>query len=300
VKKIVVLGSGFVSSHLKYEVVNHRFTLNENEIYSFIRELRADVIINTIGYTGRPNIDSCEKNKIATYTGNVIIPLMLAEACARRDMHMVHIGSGCIFMGASPSVITRYQMNCLFGSKYVATQPEYTITTEDTGWKETDVANAESYYSKTKQACDLALGQLPNITTLRIRMPVSTLNHPRNLLNKILGYSKVVEEPNSITFMNDLVNAIDFAIKKEKFGVYHIASPKPLTHSILLEEYRKYVPTHTYTSITKEELASMVAAPRSNCILDVRRAISEGFTFGDTDTVMCDTIKTFVENRNKI
>jgi len=289
-KKIVVLGNGFIASHLKHEIVSCRLTPNESDIYSFIRGLRADVIINATGFCGKPNVDQCEIRKIATYTGNVIIPLMLAEACARRDMQMIHLGSGCIYYGKSPH---RESVEVDEGN------PSLGCFTIDHGWKETDFANPLSYYSKTKYACDLALGQMPNVTTLRLRMPISPKNDPRNLLSKLIGYSKILEEPNSVTFTEDLVNAIDYVIEKQKFGIYHIVSPKPLTHSVLLEEYKKYMPTHTYTKITKEELSTMVVATRSNCILDCSKAINEGFQFGDTDTLVRACVEQFVKNRNQ-
>lgn len=299
-KKVVVIGNGFIASHLKYEIVNCRLTPNENEIFSVIRSLRPNVVINATGFTGSPNVDQCESKKIATYTGNVIIPLMLAEACARVDVQMVHLGSGCIYFGQSQhknhylteipgNTINPADSNYFYGAFELA----------DSGWKETDFANPLSYYSKTKYACDLALGQLPNVVTLRLRMPISPLNHPRNLLNKLIGYSKILEEPNSVTFTSDLVNAIDWAIQKEKRGIYHITSPKPLTHSVLLEEYKKYVPAHTYMKITKEELSGMVVATRSNCILDNSKAINEGFQFGDTDTNVQTCVQEFIKNRNQ-
>lgn len=298
-KKVVVIGDGFIASHLKYDIAKCRLTPNENEMYSFIRNLRADVLINATGFCGKPNVDQCEVKKIETYTGNVIIPLMLAEACARRDMHMIHLGSGCIYYGNSPSATTCYQMNCLFGDVDGETTTYNNIAShiEDTGWKETDFANAESHYSKTKYACDLAIGSMKNVTTLRLRMPISPKDHPRNLLNKLLGYQKVVEEPNSVTFMEDLINAIDYAIEKEKFGIYHITSPKPLTHSVLLEEYKKYVNNHEYISISKEDLSKITVAQRSNCILDVRKAISEGFIFENTDDAVKRYVKEFVNNK---
>jgi dTDP-4-dehydrorhamnose reductase len=298
-KKVIVLGNGFIASHLKYPKARLHLIESEYIINEALNQFGVDVVINATGFTGRPNVDECEIRKSDTYMGNVVFPCMLASECEKKSIQLIHLGSGCIYYGPSPSAINRYQMNCFFGpGPRPAERPDgHQSWVEDTGWKETDIANPISHYSKTKYACDLAIGSMKNVTTLRLRMPISTKNTSRNLLNKLLGYSKVLEEPNSVMFMEDLVSAIDWAIENEKTGIYHITSPKPLTHSMLLEEYKKYVPTHTYTSISKEELSTMTTAARSNCILDCRKATSEGFKFGDTDTLMRDTIKAFAENR---
>jgi dTDP-4-dehydrorhamnose reductase len=182
----------------------------------------------------------------------------------------VHFGSGCIFCGDAPTI---------------------------DGWREDANANPKSYYSKTKYAADLALSPLPNTTILRLRMPISHKNNPRNLLNKIISYQKVLDHPNSMTFLDDLVRATDFIIKKEKTGIYNVVSSMPLTHPMLLEEYKKYVPTHTYEKITEKELDGMVKATRSNCILSNKKIVSEGFEFAPTLACMHGTIKKFAKNK---
>lgn len=290
-KKVIVLGKGFIASHLPYNISNYRLSPDDKRIGDFLDQEKPDVIINTVGFVGTPNVDQCQVEKSETYIGNVVLPCLLASECERRSIHLINIGSGCIFYGPSPRAINHYQINCITGEKESGW-----IT--DTGWVEEDIANPISHYSKTKYACDLAISALKNVATLRIRMPISSKDTPRNLLNKLIGYKNVLEEPNSMTFMDDLVSAIDWTIDNEKTGIYHFASPKPITHSMLLNEYKKYQPTHEYRSIGTAELSTMTIAARSNCILDCRKITNEGFKFGDTDTRIHDTIKAFAENRN--
>jgi dTDP-4-dehydrorhamnose reductase len=59
------------------------------------------VVLNCAGATGRPNVDWCEANKTATFRSNTIGPMVLAEACQGRQIHFVHMGSGCVFYGPS-------------------------------------------------------------------------------------------------------------------------------------------------------------------------------------------------------
>src|SRR5690606_7789662 len=102
--------------------------------------------------------------------------LVIAEVCREVGAHLIQISSGCIYYGTAP---------------------------DHHSWKEHDFANPESYYSKTKYACDLLIGDLPHVTNLRIRMPISDRNNQRNFINKIMCYDKVIDEPNSVTFMSD-------------------------------------------------------------------------------------------------
>lgn len=268
--KIFSIGNGFIASHLNYPKIIERLESNSNHIEYILDKYKPNTVINCIGYCGgSKNIDQCEIEKTRTCTSNTVIPIMLAQACENRNIYLINIGSGCIFSGYSQRL---------------------------RGWLETDIPNPVSYYGYTKYACDLAIGSMKNVTTLRIRMPISSINHQRNLLNKLISYKQVLETPNSVTFLEDLLNAIDFVIKNKKTGIYNITSPNPLTHSALLNEYKKYFPNHIYEKISEKELNNIVVAKRSNCILNSSKIINEGFKFENTDTRVCETVKRFVEN----
>jgi UDP-glucose 4,6-dehydratase len=289
--KIYTLGNGFIASHLPYNPILDRVSPNEKQIKELLTWYKPDIIVNCIGRTGSPNIDFCETHKEETHTANVVIPTMFAHECEKLGIRFIHLGSGCVMYGQSPH--GRDEMHCLLWDDAIP----YKVRI-DTGWKETDITSPKSYYSQTKYECDNNLKDMKNTTILRLRMPISSKKHPRNLLNKLIKYKQVLDEPNSMTFVSDLVNAIDFVINKELYGIYNVASPLPLKHSDLLEEYRKYVPNHTYQRINKETLDKMVIAPRSNCILDMNKIMNEGFKFGDTDTLVRECIKNYVKEIN--
>jgi len=286
---IILLGAhSFVAQHIlasNKDILpyNKRF-YNDTDIHSFVRDLKAtnvDVIINCVGETGRPNIDSCENDKPKTFFMNTVIPIALGNACAKFGIHFIQLSSGCCFYGPSPNKeFAGFEID-------VDNYPNHTANVEthwmDTGWHETDFANPQSSYSRSKYAADLVLEKLDTSCILRLRMPVSTLNHPRNLLSKLIGYNQVLETSNSVTFLNDLTRAVQWVIDNKKTGIYHCSSPKPLTHSIFLDEYKKYAPDHQYTKITPDKLNLLTKAPRSNCILNVDKIQNEGFEFENTD-----------------
>lgn len=278
--KIITLGNGFISNHLPYEIANYRLAPNENNIESFINKYKPDVIINGIGFCGVPNIDACENLKSKTYMANVILPAMLAEQCEKHNIKVLHIGSGCIYFGQSPHLYDNYDT--------------YNI---DSGWKEIDFANPKSFYSKTKYACDLLLGEMSNVTTLRIRMPISNKNNPRNLINKLRNYNQVIDIPNSVTFIDDLVLCIDWMIKHDKSGIFHVVNAEPLTAAMVMQEYQKYVPEHTFEIITEDQLDKLTKAKRSNCLLDSGKLQRAGFTgMSDSKWALKKCMKEYCEN----
>jgi len=254
--KIMTLGNGFVANHLPYPKITERVFNDEKSINQLLDKYQPEVLVNCIGRTGSPNVDWCESNKTETYIANTIIPLMLAHQCEKKNIRLVHIGSGCIFFGTSPNL---------------------NLGGEDLGWNEENFANPKSYYSSTKYSCDLLLNNLPHVTILRIRMPFSSQNSSRNLITKLIGYQQVINEPNSMTFMEDLVRAVDWAIQKDLSGIYHVTNPGTFSAAQIMREYKKYVSEHSFKAIDEDQLDKLTLAKRSNCILDCRKILNTGF-----------------------
>lgn len=265
--KVFVIGNGFIADHLPYQKIDRHIPVNAQHIEDMFNINKPDVIINCIGKTGRPNIDWCENNKEETTSINTALPILLAESCAKHSIHMIQVGSGCVYFGESPNI-----MIC------TGVMPPYDKSIKvDMGWKEIDFANPKSYYSKTKYACDLAIGDMLHVTTLRIRMPLSNKDNPRNLINKLKGYSKVIDIPNSITFMDDLVRCIKWSIDGNHTGIFHVVNPQPLTAAQIMREYQKYKPEHKFEIITENQLDELALAKRSNCILSSQKLREAGF-----------------------
>jgi len=268
--KILTLGKGFVSDHLPYLSILDRLTPDPKQIEKIIDRDKPDILINCIGRCGNPNVDQCELIKHETYTANTIIPAIVAEACYKHSIHFIHIGSGCIFYGTSPS--------------------------GEAGWKENDFANPESYYSKTKYAADLLIGSLPNTSILRVRMPISDKNHPRNLLNKLRKYNKLIDIPNSMTFMSDFVKCIDWCANNHKTGMYHVTNPGTLTAAQIMSEYKNYVPEHNFEIINESQLGSLTVAKRSNCILNSDKLKADGFHMTSAEDALKACMKNYMRN----
>lgn len=280
--KIYTLGKGFISDHLDYLNIPERIDNSPKIIKLWLDKYKPDVIINCIGKTGRPNIDWCESNKEETAKINTSLPILLADVCQQKSIHLIQIGSGCIFFGPSPhSTLVKNGLE---------------TSTIEPGWKETDYANPQSFYSKSKYACDLMLGNMRHVTTLRIRMPVSTQNNPRNLINKLCGYNKVIDIPNSMTFISDLKNCIAWAIKGTHTGIFHVTNPQPLTAAQIMKEYQKYVPTHSFEIIDEQQLDKLTLAKRSNCILNTDKLQNAGFYMTPSQEALANCMAEYMKS----
>jgi 3,5-epimerase/4-reductase len=279
---IFTLGGGFISEHLPYPRILDKFEPSPEVINELLNEYEPDVLINCIGKTGRPNIDWCENHKGITAETNTVMPIALASACEGAGIHMIQISSGCIYFGDSPrSTLVKNGLG---------------TSTMDSGWKESDFANPQSFYSRSKYACDLILGDMPHVTSLRIRMPISDKNNPRNLINKLRGYKQIIDIPNSVTFLDDFVRCVDWAAHRRPAGIFHITNPEPLSAKQVMQEYQKYDPNHTFDIITGDELDQITLAKRSNCILDTSKLNNAGFHMTPTMEALAKCMASYAKN----
>jgi 3,5-epimerase/4-reductase len=287
IMKVMTIGAGFVSEHLPYQTLDTRIDFSSKAIDNMLEVNKPDVLINCIGKTGRPNVDWVEVNREISASTNTALPILLAEACAKKSIHLIQLGSGCIFFGKSPheEIYDIDEGNVSLG-----------VIINDTGWREDDFANPVSFYSRTKYACDLILDHLSNVTTLRIRMPISTRNHHRNLINKLRGYKQVIDIPNSMTFMGDLTRCVDWIIKGSHMGTFHVTNPEPLSPADFMREYQKYVPSHSFEIINEKQLDKIMLAKRSNCIINSDKLKNAGFTMTPSREALTDYMAQYVKN----
>lgn len=295
--KVSIVGKGFIAEHLPYHKVEGRVDFSSKQIENLLDIEKPDVLINCIGKCGSPNVDWCEVNKEITATANAALPILLAEACAKKSIHMIQIGSGCIYFGKSPNVGYLIDNNDVVAKEASAYQPNwFDKAIIDLGWKETDFANPQSFYSKTKYACDLALGSMKNVATLRIRMPISDKDHSRNIINKLRGYKQVIDIPNSMTMVSDLVRCVDWTIKNSQTGTFHVANPQSITAAQIMREFQKYKPKHTFEIISEKQLDKLTIAKRSNCILDTRKLQNAGFYMTPSKEALKKCMDDYVKN----
>ena len=176
---------------------------NPDAIRTFIEKIKPDIIINAGSYT---DVDKAETEIELARKVNTEAPRVLAEKASQLNIPMIHFSTDYIFDG-------------LKNEPYV----------------ETDQANPQSVYGKTKWEGEEAVRQYKKHIILRTSWVFS--NHGQNFLKTIL---KLIEEKTSLNIVSDqkgtptsvdAIAEVTYKIVKtilnkasfEDFGTYHIA-----------------------------------------------------------------------------
>ena len=212
----------------------------------FLRFLRCNVFhlilfkFRHTGVTGRPNVDWCESHKAETIRTNVIGVLNVADLCAEKKIHHLLYATGCIF---------EYDDEHVIGGEKKFT--------------EESIPNFHgSFYSHTKALVEDLLANYPTTCTLRVRMPISDDLSGRNFVTKIVKYAshfyrafsqlmypivsppspvillhtsirydKVVNIPNSMTVLTDLLPISLVMANRNLTGIYNFCNPGAISHN---------------------------------------------------------------------
>ncbi|GMU25936.1 sugar nucleotide-binding protein [Patescibacteria group bacterium] len=273
--RILIFGPGYLGNAFNNVWDDAVLTLERADdpagIERALDEHSPEFVLSAVGKTGRPNVDWCESNQLETIRGNVLAPLMLAEACQKRGIHMTHLASGCIFYGESP---------------------------DPAGWREDDFANPSAMYSRSKYSADLVLATLRNVAIVRLRMPIDGKPGPRNLITKLAHYPKIVDVENSVTVVPDLINAVRQLMEKRGQGVFHAVNDGTMRHRDLMALYKELVdPEHRNEWISTDELVSqgLAVKGRSNCILQNNRLKELGIEMRPIHVALRECMERYAE-----
>ncbi|KAJ0496345.1 putative dTDP-glucose 4,6-dehydratase, NAD(P)-binding domain, rmlD-like substrate binding protein [Helianthus annuus] len=249
-----LLGKLCEKQQIQYEYGKGRLE-DRSQLLADIQTIKPTHVFNAAGVTGRPNVDWCESHKTETIRTNVSGTLNLADVCREHGLLMINFATGCIF-------------------EYDAKHPEGS----GIGFKEEDTPNfTGSFYSKTKAMVEELLKEYDNVCTLRVRMPISSdLNNPRNFITKIARYDKVVNIPNSMTILDELLPISMEMAKRNLRGIWNFTNPGVVSHNEILEMYKEYInPEFKWVNFTLEEQAKVIVAARSNNELDASKLKKE-------------------------
>jgi dTDP-4-dehydrorhamnose reductase len=281
---------------LRAEVNYSRFT----DLRDFLEKTRPEFLINAAGYTGKPNVDACEKNWADTLQGNTLFPAAAAQACASLHIPYGHVSSGCIYSGAKVTVsgqcrverdLTRPDLQALLAQDPGAFH----------GFTETDEPNFTfrqppcSFYSGTKALAEEALQHTGRGYIWRLRIPFDQFDSPRNYLSKLRNYAKVYQNVNSLSHRADFVAAcLDLWLRRAPFGTYNVTNPGFVTSRQVVEMIQKVLrPARPFEFWNNDEEFYRVAAktPRSNCILDAGKLRAAGVKIRPVTDALMDALE---------
>jgi len=251
----LIFGKGYIGTYLSEHLPNSYLCDTrvefEPDIGFPIKNYKPRCVINCIGKTGNPNVDWCEDHKEETFFANVTIPTFMSSLCEKYGSHFINLGTGCVFESDTP--LDDDAKPNFFGS----------------------------FYSRTKAMVEELLLEDKLATTIRIRMPASSIDSQKNILTKISKYDNVTDIPNSITLLDDLVKAIPFIVNKEMYGTINLTHPHNTSIANL-----KSIMQQEYKVVGQEDLG---IGARSNTLLTSRRMLDKGFEFSPFE----ETIKRY-------
>lgn len=269
-------------------------------LYSYLQKTRPSFVLNSAGYTGKPNVDACELAKADTLQGNALLPLTIANACAAANIPWGHVSSGCIFSGAKiqtgGKVVVEKDMNR-------ADLKELLVNNRSAikGFVETDTPNFSfrdlpcSFYSGTKALGEEAVAGIGSNYIWRLRIPFDEMDNNRNYLSKVQRYSKVYDNVNSISHRTDFVKAcLDLWDLRAPFGIYNVTNPGFVTTREVVEAIEKHLkPARRFEFWQSDEEFYRVAAktPRSNCVMDCSKLLAAGVKVRSVEEALEHSLK---------
>ena len=271
-KNILILGKGFIGEKLQKEFnskIDGSMINCFSEAEKLVKKYNPKIIINCIGITGRRNVDDCEIQKDATLLANSFVPLILADLALRNNIKLVHISSGCIF--------------------------NFNYNRDKPVKEESRDYSFKLFYSRSKIYAETALQALAkeyNILIIRIRIPLLNAKHPKNILDKLIRYKKVINIPNSVTYIPDFIQAIKHLIKIDARGIYNVVNKGGLRYPELMRVYQKYVPTFKYTHLDYRKLGLV----RTNLLLSTRKLENSGFKIRSINSVLEECVKEYLKS----
>jgi 3,5-epimerase/4-reductase len=196
-------------------------------------------VVCMIGRTHGPGINSIDylessDKLVENLKDNLFSPIALALICDRLQIHCTYLGTGCIFNG--PEKFSESAKPNFFGSNY----------------------------SIVKGFTD-QLMSLINVLNLRIRMPISDNDHPRNFISKIIRYEKICSIENSMTVLPTFWPIIVDMMNNNNVGTFNCTNPGKISHNEILKMYTKLVdPTFKWQNFSLSDQDKILAAKRSN------------------------------------
>lgn len=256
--KILIFGNGQIGNFYQKYFQDHQVAsriaptdiTNPAKIEAAISGFNPTIIINTAAKT---NLEWCGQNQLEAFNVNVLGTQNLAAAADKHGIFFVHLSSGCIFQSADA----------------------------DDAKVETDTPAPAAFYSWTKVWSEqvIAFNCSPGFRylILRPRQPVSAQISPKNMLIKMLTFTKFVDTPNTGTVLEDLMGWTDSLIRKQVTGVVHVANTGWVTpYDIALLLKKHILPTLPIEKITKEELDRLTPNRRVDTVLNVDKLKSFG------------------------
>ena len=252
--KILIFGNGQIGNfYLDYFTQNtdHASIITSSDVTDaktveeIIKNEAPNVVINTASKT---NLEWIKEHQLETFNSNVLGANIAAQLCSDNGIYYIFLSSGCIF----------------------ESKDENDIKTEDS------IPSPQAFYSWTKVWAEQIIPWRKKdsfkFLILRPRQPISSKVSYKNMLIKLLTFTRFVDTPNTGTVIEDLMGWTKELMEKRVTGVVHVANEgwsTPYKIALLLKKH--VLPELEVNIMTKEELDAITPVKRVDTILDVSK-----------------------------
>ena len=254
-------------------------------LLNFLQEVKPQFLINSAGYTGKPNVDACEKARNDTILGNITLVEAVANACDVAGIPFGHVSSGCIYSGAKLRIDGKVRVAKNLMDPEIKPLWEKNRDVVE-GFTEKDESNFSfddppcSFYSGTKAAAEKLLKRYDNHFVWRLRIPFDERDNPRNYLTKLMTYPKLYDNANSLSHRGDFARVcVELWEQRSKLGTYNVANKQWITTrdvGALLRQYRDASLRLRFFENEDHFYKEAAVTPRSNAIMSVDAVTSLG------------------------
>jgi len=273
-KNVLVLGKGYISGKIEkyWKLEDYNLVRVSRSEYDYverdgfdelINKYNPEFVINTYGYTGKPNVDACQTQEDECRLRNVRHTAWIFFNCCRHGVHFVTVSTGCVYNDETGERVFTEDDIPNFGSR----NPTSSVYSKCKG-------EYQSHFYMTSMDSFTTMPYL-----LRIRMPFDAcMEDDKNYINKIIKYDKLVNYKNSITYIPDLVHFIEKIVQgKVMRGIYNVVNKGGITAEEIIDLYNDMVGSQfdddRQKTIDKwystDDLLSegLMKCRRSNCVL---------------------------------
>lgn len=269
-------------------------------LFDYVRRIRPELVINAAGFSGRPNMDACEVDRMRTFKANTLLPQTVARVCSITNTPLGHVSSGCIYTGAKVILkgevrletdLSRPELRHLFEK-----HPEAFV-----GFSELDEPNfsfrssACSFLAGTKALAEESLKNCSLAYCWRHRIPFNEIDSPCNLLTKLQTYPRVYDHITSLSHLDDYVRAcLDLVEMKAPYGIYNVVNSGATSTRHLVELIRKNLKRSRkfqFWASESEFYSSGAKAPRSVCVLDNSKLLRAGVRIRSLSNALSDALE---------
>ena len=182
-------------------------------------------------------MDWCEDHPGETFSVNVGGSINIAAIAEEFGTYMVQMASGCVYDGDKKGGFTEEDEPNYFGS----------------------------LYSRSRVLSEKALKEFKNVLQLRVRIPITGKPHPKNLIDKLLKYPKMINIQNSCTVIEDFIPAAIELIKRKETGVFNMTNIGAMDHKAIMEMYKEIVDPKFEIKLMSKKEQDVLCKRRANC-----------------------------------